>query len=248
MSPLSQHCRSICSEEEHGPVHRSGDNMEAVIGASPFNPSGRLVFEKTTHKYFLAPGRELISVTQAIGIAFEGTLHEEFWTEESRARGSAIHEAILFHAQHDLDTSSLNPLIRPYWEGAEQFFRDERPEILHAEEPIYDEIAGYAGSFDLLCRLRGLRKAASSNTLDLLDAKTATVPWTITMQLAAYKRAIQRAYPDCVIRRWAWQLRPNGTYDLEEVSRWADHRSHEGDFLAALRVARMKLEQQKQEK
>lgn len=217
--------------------------MTTTTAASRFDPHGRLLFAERQHQYFLDPRenrRELISVTKTFEIALDGTLGEEYWTEEARLRGSHTHQAILYHSQRDLDVSSLHPIVAPYFAGYLRFVADCQPEILHAEQPIFDEPAGYAGTFDLLCHLNGPYRTPGAGVLDLVDVKSGTVPWTVGMQLAAYKRAVQLAYPGNFIRRWALHLRADGTYKLDEVSRWTDARDHERQFLAVLLTAQLK--------
>ena len=207
--------------------------------ATKFDPDGRLTFDPMLHKYTLdlrERPRDLISVTTAIEEALHGTLGEEYWTDLSRERGSRIHEMILLAAQQDLDPRGLDPRLEPYLGALSNFFATERPVVLAAEQPIFDEALGYAGTFDLLCILNGPNRARIGDTIDLLDAKTGAVPWTIGLQTAAYKRRIALVYPGIRIRRWAWHLTPRG-YNLELVDRQADALAHEADFLAVLRTA-----------
>src|SRR3990172_11014149 len=86
----------------------------AIAPASIFDLDGRLRFEPEPHRYAL-DGRELMGVTQAIGLALAGTLGEEHWTEEARLRGQYVHEAILLHSQDDLDELTLHPLVPPFF-------------------------------------------------------------------------------------------------------------------------------------
>lgn len=222
--------------------------MSHAQPAVAFDPQGRLAFEPRQHRYVLdgrQRPRDMMAVTKAIELAFEGTLGEEYWTQESRDRGSFTHQAILYHSQHDLDLNSLHPIVRPYFDGYLRFLGEYQPEILHAEQPVFDEALGYAGTFDLLCRLRRPGVVVSrALELDLIDVKSGTVPWTVGMQLAAYKRPVQLVYAGLLIRRWALNLRKDGTYTLDEVSRWKDAREHERQFLAALTVAQLKREHQ----
>lgn len=215
-----------------------------AVAPVTFDPQGRLAVDAISHRYWLDvvtnQRRELISVTQAIGEALEGTLGEEWWSDVARDRGSYLHTAVLYAAQNDLDVSSLKDELQPYAGGIVGMFKDEQPDIIAAEQPIFDETAGYGGQFDLLCRLRGPRRAAAPNVLDLLDAKTGAIPYTVGYQTAAYKRAIALYFPGYVFRRWAWQIKNNGTYKLEEVSRWPDARADEANFLHLLRTAQIK--------
>lgn len=216
----------------------------ATAAPVSFDPLGRLTVDKEQHEYWLDvvtnQRRKLVSVTQSFTEALAGTLGEEWWTQLARDRGSRLHDAVLYAAQNDLDVASMTDELQPYAKGLLGMFEEERPDVIAAEEAVFDETAGYAGRFDLLCRLRGPRRAASANVLDLLDAKTGAIPWTVGMQLAAYKRPIALLFPGYVIRRWAWQIKNDGTYRLEEVSRWKDARDHERQFLAVSLTAQLK--------
>lgn len=219
--------------------------MTIATAVNLFDPHGRLRFESEAHRYLLSGverPRELLSVTKTFEIALEGTLGEDYWTEEARQRGSFTHQAILYHSQHDLDLNTLHPIVKPFFDGYLKFVDDYQPEILHAEQPVFDEVSGYAGTFDLLCRLRRPGVVVSrALELDLVDVKSGAIPWTVGMQTAAYKRPVQLVYPGFLIRRWALNLRADGSYKLEEVSRWKDARDHERQFLAVLLTAQLKL-------
>lgn len=217
--------------------------MNTVAAPTGFDPSGRLLFDAKEHRYYLDARehrRELISVTKVFEEVLAGTLGEEYWTDRARERGSHLHNAILYLTQNDLDERSIHPDLQPFMGGVHKMFEDENPEVLHAEQPVYDEALGYGGTFDLLCRLRGARRSNAPNVLDLLDAKSGSVPYTVGYQTAAYKRPIQLVYPGFVIRRWAWHLKSDGTYRLDEISRWPDARDHEKDFCSLLRSAQIR--------
>lgn len=215
--------------------------MTFAAPAQAFDPTGRLRFLPEPHRYVLDRTRDLLAVTKVFEIALAGTLGEDYWTEESRQRGSFTHQAILYHSQRDLNVDTLHPIVKPYFDGYLRFVADYQPEILHAEQPVYDEPVGYAGTFDLLCRLRRPGVVVSrALELDLIDVKSGTVPWTVGMQTAAYKRPVQLVYPGHLIRRWALNLRADSTYKLDEVSRWTDAREHERQFLAVYLTAQLK--------
>jgi len=219
----------------------------AIAPASIFDLDGRLRFEPEPHRYAL-DGRELMGVTQAIGLALAGTLGEEHWTEEARLRGQYVHEAILLHSQDDLDELTLHPLVAPFFSAYLRFRAERRVEVLHLETPIYDEEYGYGGTFDLLGRLldEPVVAFAGRPVLDLIDVKSGSLPYWVRWQLAGYRRPIQRAYPDALVRPWVLHLRADGTYRL--VPAWAGHlvlsnRRDEQDWLSILRVACIKRDQ-----
>jgi len=217
---------------------------------TPFDPDGRLHFDANTHAYWLdqqQPRMPLLSVTQALQEGLAGTMGEEHWTEEARTRGSYIHQAILYHAEGDLAEDTLHESIAPYFQAYLQFLEDERPEILFVEQRVFDEPLGYAGTFDLLVKLRG-RNAWTQHVgqrmevLDLIDVKTGGLPWWVRLQLAAYKRRVHVAIKNVVVRPWALQLQKRGVYRLEPTFTFPGLRSAdaERDFLSVLRTAQLK--------
>jgi hypothetical protein len=209
-----------------------------VSTGTPFDPDGRLTFDAALHAYAV-DGRPLISVTQAIKESLSGTLDEEYWTDEARLRGSYVHEAILYHSQGDLDESTLDPIVQPYFAGYLKFLAQYQPDIRHIETRVFDEAASYAGTFDLVCQL----STHAPNTIDLIDVKSGMVPWWVRLQLAGYRRLVQRVYPNHHICPWALHLREDGTSRLVPV--WVGHvtlsnRRDEQDFLSILRTAHLR--------
>lgn len=209
---------------------------------SAYDPHGRLSFDGATHRYTLDGQRELISVTTAIKEGLSGACGEEWWTEESRQRGSYVHEAILYHAEGDLDDSTLHPVVAPYFQQYLKFYDTMKPKMLAVERRIFDDKIGYAGTFDLLCELGGPHQVIDSPVpvIDLIDAKTGFVPWWVRMQLAGYWRCIAAVHPNVVIRRWVLNL-TRTDYALIKVATPAS--ADAADFLAIVRAAKLKREQ-----
>ena len=215
-------------------------------GASHFDPQGRLIFREPEHRYFLDvedAAHELISVTTAIKEGLKGVCGEEFWTEQSRLRGAAVHKAILYHAQGDLDADTLHPVVAPYFDGYLQFLAEERPTILYVEQLVFDEAYKYGGTFDLLVVLHGFHEAtpmANVTVLDLIDVKSGAIPWWCDLQVCAYRRRVTLIYPRAAIRPWCLQLKNNGTFHLEPLAPTArEIRTSEHDFLSVLRTAQL---------
>lgn len=199
-------------------------------------------FDDDAHRYVLDGKTELLSVTTAIGLAFEGMLGEEYWNETARQRGKAVHHAIMLDTEGSLDHATVHPVVQPFFQAYQKFKREQDPEWIENESIVFHEDEGsiYSGTLDGLGFLRGpfRAKAVGFNVFDLADWKSGLMPWTVGMQLAAYRQAILRFLPPkSIVRRWALRLRDDGNYVLEEVSRWEDHRLHWHDFQAALRVA-----------
>lgn len=183
-----------------------------------------LHFDPIAHRYTYA-GRELISVTQALTVC--GLIQPQFYTEGAAERGTAVHAAVQAFHQGGFDVSALDPEHAPYFDGYLAFQAEAGFVVEGCEERVCDPLAGYAGTLDL----RG-RFAKFSSGVDVIDVKTGAVPSWVGYQTAAYARLV----PGTGKRRWALNLRADGTYRLEPLTTRTDERV----FLAALLVAQAK--------
>lgn len=198
-----------------------------------------LRLDDTTHRAYLG-SRELIRVTTAL--ATVGLIETVWFTDESRLRGSYLHEAIDLHHQGELAEESLDLKLRPYWDGYLAFLAESQFLPHAVEQPVHDDIAGYAGKYDLFGRFPNLPDTA----MDLIDVKTGQAqPW-VKLQTMAYRRRIDAPR----VRRWVLELPGDGRYRLEplnlvtpvtthQIDRQADQR-HEAVFLSAVTVASWK--------
>lgn len=184
-----------------------------------------VAFDPVEHRYTLN-GRELISVTQALMSA--GFIDVTWYTDDARARGSAVHDAI-----QRLHASDLNPsadLVAsdvPYFDAYLAFLAESGFMVDGSEERVCDPLTGYAGTVDLRGRLPRYHFG-----VDVIDVKTGSVPSWVGYQTAAYARLL----PGDLKRRWALNLKADGTYRLERL----ESRTDERVFLAALTVAQAK--------
>lgn len=184
-----------------------------------------LQFDEAAHRYTL-DGRELVSVTQALTEA--GFIDARWFTDEAALRGTYVHAAVALHVEGDLAEDSLDPVIRPYFTAYLAFRRESGFVVDACEERICDPVLGYAGTLDL----RGQLPSQRPPRVDILDIKTGAVPSWVGYQTAAYARLV----PGVLKRRWALQLRADGTYRLDPLTNTTDERV----FLAALTVAQAK--------
>lgn len=112
-------------------------------------------------------------------------------TAQALARGTDIHRAAEARALGEEATVEVQnvPLLEQY----DRFLTDFQPEFLMAEAPVYNPVAGYAGTLDAVARIDG--------RVVLLDMKTTAYgkdsgrtrpPYSeAALQLAAYRHATE---------------------------------------------------------
>lgn len=165
------------------------------------------------HHVYRVDGKVLPSVTQIIAPLYDFSMVREELLELARERGSAVHIACELDDQGDLDEASVDPRIRPYLEGWRRFRYDNEFEVESIEERLQHPIHGYAGTLDRVGILKGKRI--------LLDIKTTSALHpAVGVQLAGYLDARTLANPvQLITRRYAIQLRRDGTYRLQPYDR-----------------------------
>lgn len=155
----------------------------------------------------------------------EARLVETRWfTQEARDLGSALHAAIQLWLEGALDEESVDERIRPNLESFKRFWVREKPELLACERPVWDDLLGYVGTFDLLIRWRG--------RLLVIDVKRGSYATWHPIQLVAYALGLSRELKEPV--RVA-NLYPTGQAKLHEHPP-ADVLRARHDWIAALRM------------
>lgn len=169
-----------------------------------------LTLDEATHTYRLGD-RVLPSVTQitATIAPLFGIPREVL--EAKADLGTAVHLATQFYDEGDLDADSLPEMVGPYLRAYARFLDESGARWTHVERRVCHEGHGYAGTLDrvgYLPGLRGVRKGAPC----LVDLKaTYRIAPVYGCQTALYAKA----FGD-VAHRFALQLKPDGTYRLEE--------------------------------
>lgn len=187
---------------------------------------------RNTFGYVDGDGRRLVSVTEALKLAglVDLSMIPAETLERARQRGQDVHAFCEGIALGLLDDEAPDPRIDGYVVGFRRFLSETSFKAEAAEQRVVHAVYGFAGTIDLL--------GAIGSASWLLDLKaTAALPPEAKPQTAAYRmaKALAEKTPR---RRGVLHLRPDGTYRLDEHK---DHRTDEGDFLAALRVAQWRL-------
>lgn len=106
--------------------------------------------EPETHTYrvdgVIKPGAN--EIIKAIGMGKDWSGVDTFY----RDRGIAVHSAINLYLQKDLDESSLDPAIVPYFEQFVTWFKSipEVGGLVMTEKPLYSPRYDFCGSVDLI--------------------------------------------------------------------------------------------------
>ena len=133
--------------------------------------------------------------------------------------GKAVHLACHLYDKHNLDMGSLDPALKPYLEDWIKWKKDSGFLIDSSEKIVYSKIYNYAGTYDRVGLLDGVRT--------LIDIKTGTtLPKTIALQIAAYMGAANegRKMADKIKRRLSIWLLGDGQARPAEYKERTDFR------------------------
>jgi len=217
-----------------------------------------LTFDKETHTYEL-DGQRVPSVTgilKASGL-LDFSKIPAFILDKARHRGSAVHQAIHYYNERDLDVEAFCrdfPDYAPYLRAWLSFCEQRQFVPILNEHRVASRRLGVAGTLDNLGLLEG--------TAVLLDFKTGRPDDVAAdLQTAAYQGlALEWARDDAqlmafftahpVVKRYAVQLRKDATFRVESYAGPADFRKfktlveaqhivaeHKGEWIAFAEVA-----------
>jgi len=175
-----------------------------------------LFFDPSNHTYTFDNKR----VPSVSAILLEGGfINTQFYTEEGRTRGSAVHKAIEIHCRGAHCFQS--PAIDSYMSAFKNFEKDCDWVSEIVEKPM--GCPQYAGTPDLIGLFQGQKT--------IIDIKTsATLSPSYALQLSAYEKLYRLSIPDVVfsdmpsmaIKRFVLQLTDGGKYILTEYRERSD--------------------------
>lgn len=167
------------------------------------------------HRYW-REGRRVPGVTEILdGI---GLIDTRWFTQFSRDRGSAVHAAVHFHLEKDLDWRTVDDRIKGYVEAAITFLDDSKFQTVAVEQRVFcPSPTAFAGTLDVAGVMAGRESVC--------DWKSGASTDVHGLQLAAYDLALGGKRR----RRIGVQLRENGTYKKRDY----DDRRDYDRFLAA---------------
>lgn len=174
---------------------------------------GALRFEETEHRYFV-DDVEVPGVTRALEAAklIDFSQVPRDVLERAKERGTAVHSAIHYWLDGDLDEATLTEETHGYLMAALSFLHQMKVTPVRVERFVHSTAHRYAGRLDLEALLErkdgGVDKA-------VIDWKTGLVQPAHRIQLAGYVAPLPdpRAY-----RRMTVELHANGSYRVYEYS------------------------------
>lgn len=179
--------------------------------------AGGFRYEDESHTYWQGKTR-LLGVSEIIKAAglksFDGIPEETL--ERARQRGKAVHDAIRYLIEGDLEWASVSPEIEPYVRAWECFQNDMGSSfaIVEHETPVYRSDIGAAVTPDLIFRINGDE--------GILDFKTYKPDAVTGVQTAGYKEIKYGGALGQCTRRWGLWLKNTGKYSLTEFKAGTD--------------------------
>jgi len=173
--------------------------------------SSTLTFDEVEHKYRVGE-KILPSVTQLMGEY--GITNSDFYDLQGSVRGTHVHTATEYFDEGDLEIEALDSILKPFMYGYEKFCNESNIVWEHSELRMYHDLDWYAGTLDRTGH-RGPKRI-------LLDIKTGGMPNWVHIQLAGYKRLLERHEKRLGTYKpleefYALQLRKDGTYRLVQI-------------------------------
>jgi len=174
-----------------------------------------LIFNQDRHEYS-DDGIIMPSVTQIL--VDNGVIDTTWFTEAGKDRGTAVHLALKYMDQGDLDADTVDEDLHGYLYAYEKFKRETRfasyPEGI--EQPLADSQRRVAGTPDRVGAMFGNRA--------IIDFKTGCLePW-VALQLAGYEDLVRLGDSPFLtpeeygIERYALQLKKDGKYKLRQFA------------------------------
>jgi hypothetical protein len=181
-----------------------------------------ITLDPESHVYRNEEGREIRPSATGL-LKFAGHIDDTHYTEYGRDRGRLVHLVARLHNEGDLDESTVDPVLVPYYRAYLKWLIDQRVTVIRSEFIAYNPTLGIVCTPDLEAVID------SHQTKTLVELKSGKMmPWT-ALQLAFQRLAVNEYR-----NRIGLELRANGTYKMQ----WYGDRSDEGVILEDLRKYR----------
>lgn len=144
-------------------------------------------FRASDHTYW-SDTRRLLSATEMLRMV--GYIDPSWYTDAARERGTYVHQAIALDLAGDLDEATLDPSLVGYLAQARLFLARYDVQIDTAEQPLFDEVLGVAGTPDVV----GSWMTARGRRPVVIDWKTGDPQAWHPLQLAIYRDLVYRDF------------------------------------------------------
>ena len=136
-------------------------------------------FDEKEHKYSYG-GKQLPSVTTVIKEVLNITYPE--YANFHATRGTYVHKAIELYLKNNLDFGSIDETIKPYLDSFITFQNKANIEPVLLEERFADKNISFAGTVDIVGKVKGKTY--------LFDIKTGQKQDSYNAQMAGYKKLL----------------------------------------------------------
>ncbi len=180
-------------------------------------------FEPIEHRYTLLDGTELPHITGLL--EWSGLVNPQFYTEESRIRGTAVHDLCAAYDHQALTLDGCRSDYKPYLLAHAAAMAMLKPEVIAVEMPMVHPTHLYGGRLDRVFRLSGLR--------GVWETKSGAREKSHQVQTAlqAMLDSVECGIPPENLGRWCCYLKPNGKFSVEV-------HDNKQDFSEARRILR----------
>jgi ATP-dependent exoDNAse (exonuclease V) beta subunit len=186
-------------------------------------------FDDKTHVYRV-DGVEYLSVTRALKLA--GLIDDSHFSPEAADRGTAIHSALHYYDEDDLDIATLPAFIKPYLDAWIKFKAESHAIIHEIEIGVASSLYQFAGRIDRVISL--------NDRLAVLDIKSGSRQDWHAIQTAGYQFAYRNGERLDALDRYSLYLSAESTYKLVPHENFSDV----SVFLSALTVAKWRMAHQ----
>lgn len=170
-------------------------------------------FDEATHTYWV-DGKRIPSVNTIIDAALEGEQQAKkgySFYPEAATRGTYVHEAIQLWIADELDESSLDPELVPYFAAFRKCWKEQKLVAHYVERRGYSAVGGFCGTRDFI----GCAGAEPDSKRILLDWKTGSIRKRVQYQLGGYSMLSLEEGMAPFHELWAVQLKKDSTYRIK---------------------------------
>ena len=165
-------------------------------------------FDAELHRYTLLDGgAEVPHITGLLVSA--GIVDPQFYTEESRIRGTAVHDLTRDYDLGALPVDGCKSVYKPYLLAHAAAMGMLKPEILAIESPAVHPVYRFGGRSDRVLKLSGLRGVWEIKS----GAREAS--HAIQTALQAMLDSVECGIPAEHLGRWCCYVKANGKFSVE---------------------------------